>query len=161
MAISLHTLQTPIRRRSKRIGRGNSSGRGAYSGRGIKGQNARSGGGHGIKARSLKSLFQRIPKSRGFRSESEGSVRALNLRDVERLFPKKGMVQLSDYRRAGLLTGKQRRIKILGIGMLHRAMTIHAHSVSVSARSAIEKSGGSVHIIPRVEAKKPTKKARV
>ncbi len=54
--------------KSKRLGRGNSSGVGTYSTRGMKGQRSRSGGKSGLIARSINSYLLRIPKVKGFKS---------------------------------------------------------------------------------------------
>jgi large subunit ribosomal protein L15 len=39
-------------------------------------------------------------------------------------------------------------VKILGNGEVDRALTVHAHKVSKSARAKIEAAGGTVEIIP-------------
>ena len=55
------------RRKSRRIGRGNASGHGTYSGRGLKGQNARSGGGvRPFFEGGQLPLVKRLPHKRGF-----------------------------------------------------------------------------------------------
>jgi large subunit ribosomal protein L15 len=39
-------------------------------------------------------------------------------------------------------------IKVLGDGEIDRALTVHAHKFSASARAKIEAAGGTVEIIP-------------
>jgi large subunit ribosomal protein L15 len=39
-------------------------------------------------------------------------------------------------------------IKVLGDGEIDRALTVHAHKFSASARAKIEAAGGAVEIIP-------------
>jgi large subunit ribosomal protein L15 len=47
----------------------------------------------------------------------------------------------------GLVSGKKRRVKILGDGALSKALTIKAHGFSAKAKEKIEASGGKVELI--------------
>lgn len=140
---------------SKRLGRGHGSGRGKTAGRGTKGQKARAGGSinrsfNGGQTR----LSKRLPFLRGM-----GAVRnSFPFRDeytiinVEELsvFSAGSQVRPESLVELGLATkaDSQGLIKILGNGEIDRALTVHAHKFSASARAKIEAAGGSVEIIP-------------
>jgi large subunit ribosomal protein L15 len=49
----------------------------------------------------------------------------------------------------GLVTGKNRRIKILGDGVLSKALTVKAHGFSATAKEKIEAVGGKTELITR------------
>lgn len=145
----LHTL-TPFkgsRKKTKRIGRGLGSGHGAYSTRGVKGQRARSGGSHGLKARGMKQIIRRIPKLSGFRSIHE-KIKSINLSKLEELFSAgETVTPLMLVRRGALHSpkrGKLASVKLLGEGTLTKALTVRGCAVSASAKEKIEKAGGSV-----------------
>ena len=48
-------------------------------------------------------------------------------------------------------------MKILGVGELTKALTVHAHGVSASAREKIEAAGGTVVLLREPKVKKRTK----
>ena len=160
--IGLHSLSPApgSRRPRKRIGRGEGSGTGKTSGRGQKGYGARSG----AKRRSnfeggQMPIHMRMRKLRGphmkksmpfepFRTHTQ----AVNLEDLESRFDAGYDVTLEVLQQSGLATRKDVPVKILGRGELHKALTVHAHAVSRSAREAIEHAGGSVELIERDSA---------
>lgn len=161
MSMTLHTLQRAKRKRKTRKGRGNASGSGTYSGRGQKGQRSRSGGRRGIQRRSLKSFYQRVPKRRGFTSIVQ-RVRAVNLRDLDRIFPELDTIRLKDFHAKGVLTGSVRKVKVLGRGKLSRAVTVFAHSFSKTAREAIEQAGGKAELVlSRKKARKASQEKQL
>lgn len=141
-ALALHTLNAHrgSRHRRRRVGRGNSS-RGTYSGRGIKGQRSRTGGRRGLIRRSLKSLLERVPKQRGFRSLHE-KFAVVNLRDLQRAFAEGGVVTPERLRQQGLISRTTGGVKVLGSGKIEKALTVRAHKFSASAKAAIEQAGG-------------------
>lgn len=77
--MQLHDLKSPAgsRKRKKRVGRGMASGTGKTSGRGIKGQNARSGGGKGpyFEGGQLP-LVRRLPFRLVFHPPNVGGIQA-------------------------------------------------------------------------------------
>lgn len=146
----LHHL-TPFRRsrrKPKRIGRGLGSGHGAYSTRGVKGQRARSGGSHGLKARGMKQLILRIPKLGGFRSIHAKGI-SVNLSRLNEQFTGGETVNPRILVRKGIIKspkgGKLTNVKILGEGELTKPLTFKDCSVSKAAKEKIEKAGGTVH----------------
>jgi large subunit ribosomal protein L15 len=150
--MQLHDLKPSkgAHRRPDRIGRGTGSGRGKTSGRGQKGQNARSEGFRlGFEGGQMP-LAQRIPKLPGFKNPFKKVYSVVNLSKLSR-FKDGAKVDVETLVEAGLVhPGKE--IKILGTGGLKRKLTVEAHWFSMSAREAIEKSGGSVKVLgePRV-----------
>lgn len=139
-------------RKTKRVGRGHGSGWGKNAGRGIKGQKARGSVRPGFEG-GQNPLYMRVPKLRGTSNKAHniGLFRAdhsiLNLSQLERL--EAGTVvtpelvqQLGWVKKMGT-----KGLKILGQGDLTRALTVHCHAVSESARAKIEAAGGSVEVI--------------
>ena len=47
----------------------------------------------------------------------------------------------------GLISGKNRQVKVLGEGNLTKAMTVRAHGFSSSAKQKIEAAGGKAELI--------------
>jgi large subunit ribosomal protein L15 len=140
-------------KKSKRIGRGHGSGNGLYAGRGIKGQNSRGTGVRPGFEGGQNPLYMRTPKLRGTSNKAHniGIFRAnhsaLNVSQLDRL--EAGTVvtpelvqQLGWVKKMG-----KKGLKILGQGELSKALTVHCHAVSESARAKIEAAGGSVEVI--------------
>ena len=128
------------RKNRKRVGRGIGSGSGKTSGRGQKGQKSRSGGNpHPWFEGGQMPLYRRLPK-RGFTNIFRKEYEVINLNQLIKLendspvtpevLKSKGMIHKIDL------------VKILGNGELTKAVTVHAHKFSKSAKDKIEKSGG-------------------
>jgi large subunit ribosomal protein L15 len=150
--MQLHDLKPSkgAHRRPDRIGRGTGSGRGKTSGRGQKGQNARSEGFRvGFEGGQMP-LAQRIPKLPGFKNPFKKVYSVVNLSKLSR-FKDGAKVDVETLVEAGLVH-PGREIKILGTGGIKRKLNVEAHWFSLSAREAIEKSGGTVKVlgVPRV-----------
>jgi large subunit ribosomal protein L15 len=145
----LHTLKPApgSRKTRKRVGRGEGSGMGKTSGRGEKGYRARFEGGQ-------MPIHMRMRKLRGpnkkqsmpfepFRTHTQ----AVNLSDLEARFDKGADVTLEALRDKGLGTRKGVPVKILAKGEVTKALTVHAHAFSASARAAIEAAGGTCNVV--------------
>ena len=150
----------------KRIGRGHGSGRGKTAGRGTKGQKARTGG---KVHRAFNGGQTRLSKRLGFRRGLGNSNTAfrdnyaiVNLSDFGLFDASITEVKPEDLVGVGLMTPAKGRglVKVLGDGELDRALTIHAHKVSASARTKIEAAGGTIQIIP-VRTYEQTKRKKV
>ena len=155
--IGLHSLKPApgSRRDRKRIGRGHGSGHGKTAGRGHKGYGSRSG----AKQRSRfeggqNPIHMRMRKLRGpnkkmsmpfepFRTRSQH----VNLSDLEARFEAGAAVDPDALRRHRLATRKGVPVKVLGDGELTKALTVHAHAFSASARERIEAAGGTCQIL--------------
>ena len=132
----------------KRIGRGRGSGKGKTSGKGVKGQRARSGGrGKPHFEGGQMPLARRLPH-RGFRNPFPKKIAGVNLRDLA-AFAAGSEITIEKLVDRGIVKMEKARdgVKVLGVGDLDRALTIHAHAFSGSAREKIEKAGGKVVVI--------------
>lgn len=139
--------------RRKRVGTGEGGGRGKTSGRGGKGQTARSGSGirHGFEGGQMP-IYRRLPM-RGFTNIFKKHYTAVNVGTLARVSG--DVVNRETLIAAGLLRSNVELFKVLAVGEVDRALTVHAHKVSETAKAKIEKAGGKVVLI---EAKAETKK---
>jgi large subunit ribosomal protein L15 len=155
--IGLHNLK-PAKgstHRRKRVGRGEGSGFGKTSGRGQKGAGSRAGakdragfegGQNPIQVRMRKLRGPHMKKSMPF-EQFRTRTQPVNLADLEARFEKGGEVTPDSLRAAGLATRRDIPVKVLGQGDLSKALTVHAHGFSATAREKIEAAGGSVQIL--------------
>ena len=134
------------RRPPKRVGRGESSGQGKTSGRGSKGQGSRSGRRkrHPAHEGGQMPLVRRIPK-RGFTNQFRSEFAVVNVENLNR-FAAGSIVGEPELRQAGLLKG-DRLVKVLGQGVLDRALTVRANKFSATARQKIEAAGGKAETV--------------
>ncbi len=141
-----HALKrTHANKKSRQVGRGGT--RGKTAGRGTKGQNARAG--H-KKRPEIRDFIKRIPKLRGRGKNVNTSIETkafvLNLADLSSF--KSGDVvsprTLSAKKMIRNVSGSLPRVKILGMGTVEAKLTVKNCLVSASAKTAIEKAGGSV-----------------
>jgi large subunit ribosomal protein L15 len=94
-------------------------------------------------------LQRRVPK-RGFKNPFRKEYVVLNVsafQDRENT-----EITLADYKELGFVKKLHDGVKILGDGELTRAVTIHAHKFSKTAREKIEKAGGHCVIIAATKA---------
>src|SRR3954447_8508010 len=151
--IGLHNLSPApgSRKQRKRLGRGEGSGVGKTSGRGHKGLGARSGakkrinfegGQNPIHMRMRKLRGPHMKKSMPFEN-FRTKTQPVNLKDLEERFDKGAEVTPDALREKGLATRKQVPVKVLGQGDLSKALTVHAHGFSKTAREKIEAAGGT------------------
>ncbi|HEV3284175.1 MAG TPA: 50S ribosomal protein L15 [Solirubrobacteraceae bacterium] len=155
--IGLHTLAPApgSRRPRKRVGRGEGSGTGKTSGRGQKGAGARSGsktrpnfegGQMPIHMRMRKLRGTHMQKSMPF-EPFRTHTPPVNIAELESRFEAGSEVTLELLRASGLGTRKGVPVKILAKGELSKALTVHAHAFSASARERIEAAGGTCTIV--------------
>jgi len=137
-------------KRKKRVGRGMASGKGKTSGRGIKGQNARSGGGKGpyFEGGQLP-LVRRLPFRRGFTNINRVEYKPVNLDRLQETFGE-GVVEITPDAlvEAGIIKPSDKAVAILGRGEVSAALTVKAHRFSKSAREKIEAAGGTIEVLP-------------
>ncbi len=147
MSMNLTTIRKPAKanEKRKRVGRGMGSGMGKTSTRGHKGQRSRSG------SRSMRGfeggqmpLHRRLPK-RGFVNIFKKEYQIVNLSRLAEL----GVTELTPEVLYSLrVIGKQDGlIKVLGVGELSTAITVHAHKFSETAQQKITAAGGRAEII--------------
>lgn len=152
MALNLSNLK-PAKgsaKRKVRVGRGTSSGHGTYSGRGAKGQRARSGGKSGLKLKGLRRLIQSTPKYKGFQS-LKAKLEIVNLRDLEKNFNDNENITAAILVAKGLIKNAGDGVKILGDGKLTKKLNLKVQAISAAAKAMVEKNGGSVIILGRVD----------
>jgi large subunit ribosomal protein L15 len=155
--IGLHSLAPApgSRRPRKRIGRGEGSGTGKTSGRGQKGAGARSGskrranfegGQMPIHMRMRKLRGPHMKKSMPF-EPFRTHTQPVNIAALDSRFDAGSEVTVELMQARGLATRKDIPIKILAKGELGKALTVHAHAFSATARQRIEAAGGSCVVL--------------
>ena len=147
--ITLNSTSKVISKKT-RVGRGIGSGKGKTSGRGIKGQKSRSG----VAIKSFEGgqmpLYRRLPK-RGFNAINKKKIAKINLEKIQTFIEKK-TIKSSDTINANLLkklkiiNKNSQMLKILGSGELKVKINIETDLISKSAKSKLEKIGGSILI---------------
>jgi large subunit ribosomal protein L15 len=149
--MNLSTIQKPKNstEKRKRVGRGMGSGMGKTSTRGHKGQGSRSGSRlmRGFEGGQMP-LHRRLPK-RGFTNIFKKEFTIVNLSRLAEL----GETTITPevlYAK-GVLKSRKGMVKILGVGELSSALTVHAHKFSESAQEKITKAGGKAEVIGAVE----------
>jgi large subunit ribosomal protein L15 len=155
--IGLHSLAPAPRSRRprKRIGRGEGSGTGKTSGRGQKGAGSRSGskrraafegGQMPIHMRMRKLRGPHMKKSMPF-EPFRTHTQPVNISALDSRFDAGTEVTIELMKANGLATRKDVPVKVLAKGELSRALTVHAHAFSASARERIEAAGGTCTIV--------------
>lgn len=145
--MNLSTLRAPKKANSgkKRVGRGMGSGMGKTSARGHKGQRSRSGSRmmRGFEGGQMP-LHRRLPK-RGFTNIFRTEYTVLNLDRIAEV----AQDELTYEKMVGLGLVRKRNalVKVLGVGDLTAAVTVHAHKFSKTAQEKIEKAGGKAVLI--------------
>jgi large subunit ribosomal protein L15 len=157
------------RKDRKRVGRGLGSGKGRYSGRGLKGQKSRSGSNKmraGFEGGQMP-LYMRVGKLRGSTSKDAMPIgpfmtrtQPVNLKALEERFEAGAEVTPETLKAKRLIRSLRIDVKVLGVGELTKALTVHAHGVSASAREKIEAAGGTVVLLREPSAPKSRKARR-
>jgi len=148
--MDLHTLKPNdgAKHRTKRLGKGESSGLGKTSGRGHKGQKSRSGGGvrPGFEGGQMP-LHRRLPK-RGFNNKQFATRFAIvNVKDLNERFEDGAEVNEQSLREANLIKGGMfDAIKLLGNGDISKKLTVKVDAASATAKEKVEKAGGSISL---------------
>jgi len=148
----LHSLKKSTSQKTKRrVGRGGK--RGKTSGHGHKGQMQH--GGHGVRP-EMRDMIKKLPKLRGHganraRTVNSGKVAytPVNLSQLEEHFAAGETVTVETLADKKVISNNARRakkVKILGRGELKKKLTVENCAVSESAKTAIEKAGGSVKV---------------
>ena len=134
-------------KRRRRVARGASSGLGGTSGRGMNGQNARTGRKrYSTFEWGQTPLFRRTPKKRGFTAYQPIEYVTVNLDQIEALATE-GITDI-DYAilyERRIVRSKGKLLKVLGRGVITSKVNVTADAYSASAKSAIEKAGGTAN----------------
>lgn len=125
--------------------------RGKTSGRGGKGQTARAGN---KRRPEWRDIIKKLPKLRGRGKNANKSIKTVfdkpatvNLGALEEVFKANEAVTPESILEKGLVSTRSGRlppVKILADGELTKALKVSGCAVSVSAKAAIEKAGGSI-----------------
>ena len=144
--MKLHDLQpTPgSKHRSRRVGRGESSGLGKTSGKGHKGQKARSGASirPGFEGGQMP-LARRLPKKGFNNAQFKTQYAIVNLSDLELKFSDGDEVNEESLRALGLVKGRFDGVKVLAKGEVSKKLTVSVEKISATAKEKIEKAGGT------------------
>ena len=144
------------RKSRMRVARGIGSGKGKTAGRGQKGQTSRSGVSiNGFEGGQMP-LHMRLPK-RGFNNIFAKDYAEVNLGMVQKLIDAKKLdakkvIDHAALQAAGAARGGKDGVRILGKGELTTKVSFNVAGVSVGAKAAIEKAGGSIEVIHVVPA---------
>jgi large subunit ribosomal protein L15 len=86
-----------------------------------------------------------LPK-RGFNNPFKIEATVVNLDQLE-VFTSGSEVNPETLAQRGLVRGKNKRIKVLGDGVLTKPLTIKVHGYSAKAKEKIEAAGGTAELI--------------
>ena len=134
--------------RKKRLGNGESSGLGKTCGKGNKGQKARSGGSirPGFEGGQMP-LHRRLPK-KGFSNERfRADIAIVNLSQLEAFFEAGATVTENELRACGLVKGSCDAVKLLGNGVLTKALNVSVDFASASVAEKITAAGGTLTVL--------------
>ncbi len=129
-------------KKSKRVGRGPSSGMGKTSGRGQNGAGSRSGykRRYGKEGGNLP-MFRKLP-TRGFtRGRFTEDLCRVNLWQIEKFYKDGEEVNYESLKKHGFFGGKIDGIKILGVGEITKKVTINVDAISKGAKEKLDKAG--------------------
>ena len=96
-------------------------------------------------------LYRRLPK-RGFKSFNKRYMAIINLSDIQNFIKAKKIstseeVNIKNLKEKKLIRKNLNILKILGNGEVKEKIKISTNYVSKSAKSKIEKAGGSINIL--------------
>jgi len=132
--------------KSKRVGRGRSSGHGKTSCRGANGEGQRSGQSskRGFEGGQMPS-YRRLPKLKGFQVINARNYAEINVGKLESLKIKE--VTLAALKEAKKVHPSCDGLRILGNGEVKKAIKVVADYVTPSAKEKIEAVGGKVELV--------------
>jgi len=136
-----------------RIGRGIGSGVGKTGGRGGKGQTARAGVAIGGFEGGQMPLHRRLPK-RGFNKWRRKDFNVINVGALQRAIDAKRLdaskpVDVAALVAAGVLRRARDGLRVLGNGEIKAKLALTVDHASATAKTAIEKAGGSITLIEK------------
>jgi large subunit ribosomal protein L15 len=144
------------KREKKRIGRGYGAGQGGSAGKGMRGQNARSGGGTrpGFEG-GQNPLYRRLPKLKGIAGGMGAGQKDYNVVNVGLLSEcfeagEEVTLEILHEKRVLDVSGKKRKLplKVLGDGDLDKKLVVKAGAFSKTASEKIAAAGGEVVELP-------------
>ena len=132
--------------KTKRVGRGRSSGRGKTSCRGHNGEGQRSGSSskRGFEGGQMPA-YRRLPKLKGFQVINKLNYAEINVGRIAQLGLKE--VSLEVLKEAKRVHPSSDGLRVLGNGEIKKAVTVKASYVTSSAKEKIEAAGGKVELV--------------
>ena len=132
--------------KTKRVGRGRSSGRGKTSCRGHNGEGQRSGSSakRGFEGGQMPA-YRRLPKLKGFQIINKLNYAEINVGRIAQLGLKE--VSLEVLKEAKRVHPSSDGLRVLGNGEIKKAVTVKASYVTPSAKEKIEAAGGKVELV--------------
>jgi len=148
--MSLHNLKPAVGSTftKKRLGRGEGSGSAGTSGRGHKGAKSRSGYSKKIGFEGGQMPLQRRVPKFGFTNPNRTEYRVINLDIIQKLIDAKKVKEITlELLISSGLASKNDLVKVLGRGKISGSVKVKVNKISLSAKNAIEKAGGSIELI--------------
>jgi large subunit ribosomal protein L15 len=146
---NLKPAEGSVKRQGKRVGRGEGSGKGGTATRGHKGAKSRSGYSRkvGFEGGQMP-LQRRVPKF-GFKNRNRKEYVGINLHKLQELVDKKAVKDTItlDVLIENRLARRNELVKILGVGELTAKLNVTVHKFTATAKSAIEKAGGTAETL--------------
>lgn len=132
--------------KSKRVGRGRSSGHGKTSCRGANGEGQRSGSSakRGFEGGQMPA-YRRLPKLKGFKLVNQLKYAELNVSALEKLELKE--ISLASLKEAKKVHPSCDGLRILGNGEITKKVNVKASYVTPQAKEKIEAAGGKVELV--------------
>ncbi len=132
--------------KSKRVGRGRSSGHGKTSCRGHNGEGQRSGNSQkrGFEGGQMPS-YRQMPKLKGFTNFAALNYAEINVKDIEKLGVAE--IDLTYLIENGKAHPSSEALRVLGNGEISKAVTVKARHFTASAKEKIEKAGGKAELV--------------
>ena len=132
--------------KSKRVGRGRSSGHGKTSCRGHNGEGQRSGrtSKRGFEGGQMPA-YRRLPKLKGFQVYSKVNYAQINVGRIDALGLKE--ISLETLKEKMTIHPSCVGLRVLGNGEIKNAVTVKAVYFTPSAKEKIEAAGGKVEIV--------------
>lgn len=132
--------------KTKRVGRGRSSGHGKTSCRGHNGEGQRSGcsAKRGFEGGQMPA-YRRLPKLKGFKVINQRNYAEINVSAIARLDLKE--ISLATLKEAKKAHPSCDGLRVLGNGEISKKVTVKANYVTPQAKEKIEAAGGKVELI--------------
>ncbi|MEM0898428.1 MAG: 50S ribosomal protein L15 [Pseudomonadota bacterium] len=139
------------RKSRRRVGRGIGSSKGKTAGRGVKGQKSRSGVAINGYEGGQMPIYRRLPK-RGFTNIFAKDFNIVSIERLEQAVEAKKLdagkpVTVEALVDAGVVRRVRDGVRVLADGEAKTKFDLHVAGASASAKTKIEKAGGSVTII--------------
>jgi len=135
------------RKNRKRVGRGDAAGQGSTAGRGNKGQKSRSGGGPPVWFEGGQlPLIKGLPMKRGFHNRFKTYYSLIKIETLEN-FDEGDRITPELLLEKGYLRNLNQPVKIVGDGVISKALTVVAAKFTQSAKQKIEAAKGTAEEI--------------